>query len=80
MEKKFRKGQRIKTSGKSRTAKWGKYTGTISRVRKNTVCVYWDNCSIEDEMDKEEILHLPKAEDKGEVIPDNSNKEIQFIR
>ena len=58
MHKKLRKGDRIKTSGKGRTAKWSNtYHGIVTHRRLDSVFVVWDEIKIdlEDEMAIEEV-------------------------
>ncbi len=56
-----RKGDRVQTSGRGRTAQWPRQTGRVSRRQGNAVFVYWDGGSglVEDEMDVNEVELLP---------------------
>jgi hypothetical protein len=57
-----RKGDRVQTSGRGRTARWPRQTGRVSRRRGNAVFVYWDGAGlVEDEMDVDEVDLLPGA-------------------
>lgn len=57
----MKKGERIQTTGKGRTARWGKDQGTITRVTKGSVFVRWDGTHFEDEMEPEEVERIEKS-------------------
>ncbi len=58
-----RKGDRVQTSGRGRTAHWPHQTGRVSRRQGNAVFVYWSGGSglVEDEMDVDEVELLPDS-------------------
>ncbi len=58
MAKKIKKGVRVETSGRGRTAKWSKHKGIVTRRRKNLVYVHWDKTFFEDEMKLNEVKIL----------------------
>lgn len=57
--KALRKGARVETSGKGRTARWRRYTGTVTKKRGASVFVVWDGMGFEDQMDLDEVRRLP---------------------
>jgi len=70
----IRRGKRVTTTGKGRTAQWGIYNGTVTRKRGDSVFVVWDGISIEDEMHISEVKEIPGesdaslAERRGTII------------
>ena len=50
-EHQMKKGCKVKTSGKGRTAKWLRvYTGTVTKIRGRRVFVIWQGAWFEDEV------------------------------
>ena len=65
----IRRGDRVCTSGKGRTAKWRKYCGTVTMRRKKSVFVVWDGARFtEDEMNVIEVKKV-KGKVKKPVVP-----------
>lgn len=54
----LRKGDRVATSGKGRTASWPRSTGTVTRRRGDSVFVQWDRSIVNDEMSAAELVRL----------------------
>jgi energy-coupling factor transporter ATP-binding protein EcfA2 len=59
----MRKGDTVRSTGKGKTKSWGNYIGTVVRKRGNKVYVLWENTSIEDEMNLEEVELLKNIEE-----------------
>jgi hypothetical protein len=57
---KFKEGDRVCTTGRGRTVKWGKYCGKVGKTWKSSVEVFWDGLSFGDEMKNSEIKKLKK--------------------
>jgi len=57
---KFKKGDRVCTTGKGRTAKWPKQCGRVGKTWKNSAEVYWNGLHFGDEMSNKEIKKVKK--------------------
>lgn len=61
MERKIKKGDRVKVTGIGRTGQWGKAwtegerQGTVTRATKRSVFVAWDETTFEDQMSIDEV-------------------------
>ena len=57
---KFKKGDKVCTTGYGRTAKWGKYCGKVNKTWENSAEVVWDGLHFGDEMSNKEIKKVSK--------------------
>lgn len=58
----IKQGTRIIPSGVGRTATWPKTPGTVTRVTRRSVFVYWDGTHFEDEMLPDEVSEVTDGE------------------
>ena len=52
----FRIKEIVKPSGRGRTADWSKHIGTVTKVMAESVFVQWHDCTVEDEINLDEIV------------------------
>jgi hypothetical protein len=51
----MKKGDIVRSTGKGKTKSWGNYIGKVVRKRKDKIYVLWENTTLEDEMNMDEV-------------------------
>jgi hypothetical protein len=51
----MKKGDIVRSTGKGKTKSWGNYIGEVVCKRKNKIYVLWENTTLEDEMNMDEV-------------------------